>query len=108
MPEVLAAARALGALRDADAEGGSTAVLLDALEAVRTRIGPTASPAELLVALRGRPSWERLHSVRALAMALNRIRWGSRAARRRESTHPRQRQSQRRNTKCARSVSQNH
>ncbi len=69
--QVLDLARDLGSARDADAEGGTTARLLEALEAIRVEIGDTPSPAKLLEALRGRPGWEWGGSSRRLAGLLN-------------------------------------
>ena len=47
------------------------AVLLEALEAIRTAVGETPTPAEVLDALRARPGWEWLKSPRRLAGLLN-------------------------------------
>jgi hypothetical protein len=69
--ELLDAARELGAAREADAEGGMTARLLDALEAIRTEQGETITPADLLTALRARPGWEWLTGGRRLAGLLH-------------------------------------
>jgi hypothetical protein len=69
--EVLEAAREAGSQREADAEAGTTARLLEALEVVRLRVGDTPAPAELLEALRARPGWDWLKSPRRLASLLN-------------------------------------
>src|SRR5262249_5221711 len=71
--ELLDAARELGAAREADAEAGATARLLDALEAVRAAQGETITPANLLAALRARSGWEWLTSGRRLAGLLHLI-----------------------------------
>jgi hypothetical protein len=71
--ELLDAARELGAAREADAESGMTARLLDALEAVRAAQGETITPADLLTALRARSGWEWLTSSRRLAGLLHPI-----------------------------------
>ena len=60
-----------GRQREADAEAGTTARLLEALEAIRTELGETPAPAELLEALRARPGWDWLKSTRRLAGLLN-------------------------------------
>ncbi len=69
--QLLDLARDLGTVRDADAEAGTTARLLEALETIRTKIGEMPAPAELLEALRTRPGWEWLKSTRRLAGLLN-------------------------------------
>jgi hypothetical protein len=69
--QILDAARDLAAIRDGDAEAGTTARLLEVLDAVRTEVGDTPAPAELLSALRARPGWEWLKSPRRLAGLLN-------------------------------------
>jgi Domain of unknown function (DUF3854)/Protein of unknown function (DUF3631) len=69
--QILDAARAAGAQREADAEGGTTSRLLDALETIRASLGDTAAPAELLAALRARPGWDWLKSTKRLAGLLN-------------------------------------
>ncbi len=69
--EVLDAAREAGSQREADAEAGTTARLLEALELVRLEVGETPTPAELLEALRARPGWDWLKSTRRLASLLN-------------------------------------
>jgi hypothetical protein len=63
-------ARELTAVRDADAETGPTAHLVEALQAIRDRHGETLPPAELLEALRARPGWAGLTSFRRLAALL--------------------------------------
>jgi hypothetical protein len=69
--EVLDAAREAGSQREADAEAGTTARLLEALEVVRMELGETPAPAELLGALRARPGWDWVKSTRRLAGLLN-------------------------------------
>ncbi len=69
--QLLDLARDLGTARDADAEAGTTARLLEALEAIRAEIGETPTSAELLEALRARPGWDWLKSTRRLAGLLN-------------------------------------
>ena len=69
--ELLDLARDLGTVRDADADAGTTARLLEALEAIRTKVGETPAPGEVLEALRARPGWEWLKSARRLAGLLN-------------------------------------
>jgi len=69
--QLLDLARDLGTARDADAEAGTTARLVEALEAVRAERGETPAPAEVLEALRARPGWEWLKSTRRLAGLLN-------------------------------------
>ena len=64
-------ARELGAAREADAEAGTTARLVDALEAVRAAQGETITPADLLTALRARSGLEWLTSGRRLAGLLH-------------------------------------
>src|SRR5262249_24558359 len=71
--ELLDVARELGAAREADAEAGTTARLLNALDAVRAAQGETITPADLLRALRARPGWEWLASGRRLAGLLHPI-----------------------------------
>ncbi len=69
--DILDTARDIGSEREADAESGTTARLLEALEAIRTELGETPAPAELLEALRARPGWDWLKSTRRLASLLN-------------------------------------
>lgn len=69
--DVLDAARDAGSQREADAEAGTTARLLEALEVVRMEVGETPAPAELLEVLRARPGWDWLKSTRRLASLLN-------------------------------------
>src|SRR3990170_2428487 len=69
--ELLDLARDLGTVRDADAEAGTTARLLEALEALRAELRETQAPAELLAALRARAGWDWLKSPRRLAGLLN-------------------------------------
>jgi len=69
--EVLDAARDAGSQREADAEAGTTARLLEALELARLEVSGTPAPAELLEAVRGRPGFDWLKSTRRLASLLN-------------------------------------
>jgi hypothetical protein len=69
--ELLDAAKDAGSQREADAEAGTTARLLEALEMVRMAVGETPAPAELLEALRARPGFDWLKSTRRLANLLN-------------------------------------
>jgi hypothetical protein len=69
--QLLDLARDLGTARDADAEAGNTARLLEALEALRAELGETPAPTELLAAFRARPGWDWLKSTRRLAGLLN-------------------------------------
>jgi hypothetical protein len=69
--QLLDLARDLGTARDADAEAGNTARLLEALEAFRAELGETPAPTELLAAFRARPGWDWLKSTRRLAGLLN-------------------------------------
>jgi hypothetical protein len=68
--DVLAVARELAGLRDADAEGGPTARRLEALETVRAERGERLAPAELVAALAGRQGWASVKTPRKLAMVL--------------------------------------
>ena len=69
--ELLDLAHYLGTARDADAEAGTTARLLEALRRVQEELGETPTPTELLEALRARPGWDWLKSARRLAGLLN-------------------------------------
>jgi hypothetical protein len=69
--QLLDLARDLGTARDADAEAGNTARLLEALEAIRAEVGEAPAPTEVLAALRARPGWDWLKSTRRLAGLLN-------------------------------------
>jgi len=69
--ELLDLACDLGTARDADAEAGTTARLLEVLEALRAELGDTPAPGDLLEALRARPGWDWLKSTRRLAGLLN-------------------------------------
>ncbi len=69
--ELLDVARELGAVRDADADAGTTARLVEALDTIRVGYGETITPADLLEALRARPGWDWLKSGRRLAGLLN-------------------------------------
>ena len=64
-------ARELGAVRDADAEAGTTARLVEALDTIRAGSGETITPADLLEALRARSGWDWVKSTRRLAGLLN-------------------------------------
>ena len=69
--QILDVARELGTLRDADAEGGTTARLLQVLGEIRAEIGETPTPAELLAALRAHSGWEWVKSTRRLGGLLS-------------------------------------
>ena len=69
--ELLDVARELSAVRDADADGGTTARLVEALDTFRVGYGETVTPADLLQALRARPGWDWVKSTRRLAGLLN-------------------------------------
>lgn len=69
--EILDAAKDLATVREADADAGPTARLLEALLEIREREGETIAPADLLEALRARPGWDWLKSTRRLAGLLN-------------------------------------
>ncbi|MBI1734681.1 MAG: DUF3631 domain-containing protein [Candidatus Rokubacteria bacterium] len=71
MRQLLELARDLGSVRDADAEGGTTARLLGVLEAIRAELGEAPAPADLLKAIRERPDWDWLKNTRRLAGLLN-------------------------------------
>lgn len=68
---LLALARELAGLRDADAESGPTVRLVEALDAIRVEMGEELASADLLAALRGRPGWDWVKSPRRLASLLN-------------------------------------
>ena len=69
--ELLDIARELSAVREADADAGATARLVEALDTIRAGYGETITPADLLEALGARPGWEWLKSGRRLAGLLN-------------------------------------
>jgi hypothetical protein len=69
--ELLEVARQVGTVREAEAEAGTTARLLEVLEAIRQDQGETIAPGDLLAALRARPGWDWLKSPRRLANLLN-------------------------------------
>jgi hypothetical protein len=69
--DILDAAKDLAAVRDADAEAGTAARLLEALRVIREREGEALTPTDLLEALRGRPGWDWVKSTRRLAGLLN-------------------------------------
>src|SRR5207245_163696 len=56
--ELLDAAKDLATAREADADSSPTALLLEALQAIREREGETVAPADLFEALRARPGWD--------------------------------------------------
>jgi hypothetical protein len=69
--ELLDVARELSAVREADADTGTTARLVEALDTIRAGSGETITPAELLAALQARSGWDWLKSGRRLAGLLN-------------------------------------
>jgi hypothetical protein len=69
--DILDAAKDLAAVRDADAEAGTAARLLEALRVIREREGEALTPTDLLEALRARPGWDWVKSPRRLAGLLN-------------------------------------
>jgi hypothetical protein len=69
--DILDAAKDLAAVRDADAEAGTAARLLEALRVIREREGEAIPPTDLLEALRARPGWDWVKSPRRLAGLLN-------------------------------------
>ncbi len=69
--ELLDVARELSAVRDADAEAGITARLVEALDTIRAGYGETITPTSLLEALRARAGWEWVKGGRRLAGLLN-------------------------------------
>jgi Domain of unknown function (DUF3854)/Protein of unknown function (DUF3631) len=69
--DILDAARDLAAVRDADAEAGTAARLIEALQVIREREGEAVAPAGLLEALRALPGWDWVKSSRRLAGLLN-------------------------------------
>jgi hypothetical protein len=68
---LLALARELAGLRDAEAESGQTVRLVEALDAIRQEAGEELAPADLLATLRSRPGWDWVKSPRRLASLLN-------------------------------------
>lgn len=68
---LLALARDLSGLRDADADDGQTGRLVAALEAIWQERGEEITPADLLAALQERPGWEWVKTTRRLAGLLN-------------------------------------
>jgi hypothetical protein len=68
---VLAVAHDASRLRDAEADGGQAARLLDALDWVRQAHGEQMTPNDLLAALQTRPGWGFVKSTRRLAGLLN-------------------------------------
>ncbi len=56
--ELLDAARELSRAREADADAGTTARLVEALDTIRVGYGETITPADLLEALRARSGWD--------------------------------------------------
>jgi hypothetical protein len=69
--ELLEVARQVGTVREAEAEAGTTARLLEALAAIRQDQGETIAPGDLLAVLRAQPGWDWLKSPRRLASLLN-------------------------------------
>ena len=59
------------AAREADADAGTTARLVEALDTIRVGYGETITPGDLLEALRARSGWDWLKSGRRLAGLLN-------------------------------------
>ena len=76
--EILDAAKDLATLREADADSGPTARLVEALQAIREREGETIAPADLLEALRARPGWDWVKSPRRMAGLMNPLGIGRR------------------------------
>jgi hypothetical protein len=68
---LLALARELSGIRDADADDGQTARLITALETIRGTRGEMLAPGDLLAALQGHPGWEWVKTPRRLAGLLN-------------------------------------
>ena len=68
---LLEVAREQGSAREADAETGHVARLLEALEAIRAEQGEMLAPGELLSALQARPGWEWVRTGRRLAGLLS-------------------------------------
>jgi len=69
--ELLDVARELSAVREADADAGTTARLVEALDTIQAGYGGTITPADLLEALRARSGWDWVKSTRRLAGLLN-------------------------------------
>ena len=69
--ELLDVARELGAVREAEADTGTTARLVEALATIQAGSGDTITPADLLEALRARSGWGWVTSTRRLAGLLN-------------------------------------
>jgi hypothetical protein len=78
---LLALARELAGLRDAEAEAGQTARLLRALDEIRAAEGEVLTPTRLLQALKTRPGWDWIKSPRGLAALLHPLGLFSAAAR---------------------------
>ena len=68
---LLALARDLAGVREADQEAGTAARLLEALEKIREEVGEALTPTELLHALKMRPGWEWIKTTRRVAGLLN-------------------------------------
>jgi hypothetical protein len=68
---LLAMARELSTLRDADAEAGQTFRLIEALEEIRHQAGEVLTPTELLDALKARSGWDWVKTTRRLAGLMN-------------------------------------
>lgn len=69
--KLLATAHDLSASRDAEGESGPTALLVDALEAIRAARGERVTPPDLLAALASRPGWGAVKTPRRLASLLS-------------------------------------
>jgi hypothetical protein len=69
--EVLAQARELSRLRDADAEAEQAVRAIEALDEIRTERGERLTPGELLEAFRARPGWQWVENPLRLAGLLN-------------------------------------
>jgi hypothetical protein len=67
---LLALARELGGLRDAEADEGPTSRLVAALDRIRQEHGPEVAPDALLRALRALPGWRGVGTTRRLAALL--------------------------------------
>jgi len=70
-PGVLAVAHEVSRLREAEADGGQTARLIDALDRIRQAHGGRIKPNDLLAALQAQPGWGFVRSTRRLAGLLN-------------------------------------
>jgi hypothetical protein len=79
--EMLAAAKDLASVRDADSEAGPTVKVLETLEAIRREKGKSLSSVELLEATEGKPGFEGVKHLRRLASLLNPLGIGRRQVR---------------------------